>query len=163
MAYSLLARGVEYEVVPICAEHGVGMLCYSPLAQGLLTGRYTSADEVPAERARTRHFASTRPQARHGEPGFEAETFDAIRNVKRVCDEIGQSMADVALAWLLHQPTVTSVLAGASRPDQIVQNARAAAIRLSSDVLKKLDEATRAVKEKMGPNPDMWQSASRIR
>lgn len=163
MAYSLLARGVEYEVVPIGQEHGVGMLCYSPLAQGLLTGRYSNADEVPAERARTRHFAATRPQSRHGEPGCEAETFEAIRKVKQICEELGQPMADVALAWLLHQPTVVSVLAGASRPDQIQQNAKATQIRLSSDVLKKLDDATRVVKEKMGPNPDMWQAASRIR
>jgi aryl-alcohol dehydrogenase-like predicted oxidoreductase len=163
MAYSLLARGVEYEVVPICREHGVGMLCYSPLAQGLLTGRYTNADQVPAERARTRHFASTRPQARHGEDGCETETFDAVRNVKQICDEVGLPMADVALAWLLHQPTVTSVLAGASRPDQILQNAKATEISLSSDVLKRLDDATGGVKEKMGPNPDMWQATSRIR
>jgi len=162
MAYSLLARGVEYEVVPICQEHGVGMLCYSPLAQGLLTGRYTNADEVPAERARTRHFAATRPQSRHGEPGLETETFEAIRNVKQICEQIGTPMADVALAWLLHQPTVTSVLAGASRPDQIVQNAKAAEIKLSPEVLRKLDDATRVVKEKMGPNPDMWQATSRI-
>lgn len=163
MAYSLLARGVEFEVVPMCQEHGVGMLCYSPMAQGLLTGRYASADEVPAERARTRHFAGTRPQARHGESGLESKTFDAVRKVKAICDEIGRPMADVALAWLLHQPTVTSVLAGASRPDQIVQNAKAAEIKVSAEVLKKLDDATNVVKEKMGPNPDMWQAASRIR
>jgi myo-inositol catabolism protein IolS len=163
MAYSLLARGVEYEVVPICRDHGVGMLCYSPLAQGLLTGRYTNADEVPPERGRTRHFASTRSQSRHGEPGLESETFEAVRRVKQICDDLGKPMADVALAWLLHQPTVTSVLAGASRPDQILQNAKAADIKLSPDVLKQLDDATRVVKEKMGTNPDMWQAASRIR
>ena len=129
----------------------------------MLTGRYTNADEVPAERARTRHFAATRPQSRHGEPGLESQTFDAIRNVKRICEETGKPMADVALAWLLHQPTVTSVLAGASRPDQIVQNAKAAEIKLSPEALRKLAEATRVVKEKMGANPDMWQAASRIR
>jgi aryl-alcohol dehydrogenase-like predicted oxidoreductase len=139
------------------------MLCYSPLAQGLLTGRYTNADQVPPERARTRHFAATRPQSRHGEPGLESETFEAVRKVKQICEELGLPMADVALAWLLHQPTVTSVLAGASRPDQIVQNAKAAKIKLPPDVLKKLDQATQVVKEKMGKNPDMWQAASRIR
>lgn len=62
-------------------------------------------------------------------------------------------MPDVSLAWLLHQPTVTSVLAGASRPDQIRQNASAAAIRLSPEVLKALDDATRTVKEKDGGEP----------
>jgi len=151
------------EVIPLCQQHGIGMLCYSPLAQGLLTGRYASADDVPAERARTRHFASTRPQARHGQPGCEAETFAAIRNVQQICDDLGYEMADVALAWLLHQPTVVSVLAGASRPDQIARNAKAASIKLSDDALHRLDEATRPLKEKMGPNPDMWQAQSRIR
>src|SRR5687768_2068698 len=134
MAYSLLARGVEYEVVPICREHGVGMLCYSPLAQGLLTGRYSHADQVPAERARTRHFSMARPQSRHGEAGLEAETFQAVAAVKKICEEVALPMADVALAWLLHQPVVTSVLAGASRPDQILQNAKATEIKLSADV-----------------------------
>ncbi len=163
MAYSLLARGVEHEVIPLGKEHGAGMLCYSPLAQGLLTGRYANADEVPAERARTRHFAMTRPEARHGEPGLESETFEAVRDVKAISAELGHSMADVSLAWLLHQPMVTSVLAGASRPDQIVQNAKAAEIKLSPDTLKRLDDVTRIVKEKMGKNPDMWQNQSRIR
>ena len=163
LAYSLLARGVEHEVLPMCVERAIGMLCYSPLAQGLLTGRYASADEVPAERARTRHFAGTRPQARHGQAGFEAETFAAVRDVRAICDELGMPMADVALAWLLQQPGVTSVLAGASRPEQVAQNVRAASIRLDRATLARLDEATRAVKERMGPNCDLWQAAARIR
>jgi aryl-alcohol dehydrogenase-like predicted oxidoreductase len=160
LAYSLLARGVEHEVLPMCVERQIGMLCYSPLAQGLLTGRYASADDVPAERARTRHFGGTRPQARHGEAGCEAETFQAIRAVRQVCDDLGLPMADVALAWLLHQPGVSSVLAGASRPDQIAQNVRAASIRLSRDVLDKLDAATRPVKDRLGSNCDPWQGAT---
>jgi len=165
MVYSLLARGIEFEVRDVCAERGIGLLCYSPLAQGLLTGRYASADDVPPERARTRHFATTRPQARHGESGCETETFTAIREIKRICDRIGHPMADVAVAWLLHQPGVTSVLAGASRPDQIVQSARAGSLKLSKDVLDELDVATRQVKQKMGANPDMWQgkAGSRVR
>ena len=163
LAYSLLARGVEHEVQPLCVDRQIGLLCYSPLAQGLLTGRYQGADEVPVERARTRHFAGTRPQARHGQPGCEAETFAAVREVRRICDEIGQPMADVAIAWLLRQPAVTSVLAGASRPEQVVQNVRAAAVELSTETLDKLDQATRPVKELLGPNCDLWQAAARIR
>jgi myo-inositol catabolism protein IolS len=163
LAYSLLARGVEHEVLPMCVERELGMLCYSPLAQGLLTGRYASADEVPAERARTRHFAGTRPQARHGQSGCEAETFAAIRDVRAICDELGMPMADVALAWLLQQPGVASVLAGASRPEQVAQNVRATRIRLDRTTIGKLDAATRVVKERMGPNCDLWQAAARIR
>jgi aryl-alcohol dehydrogenase-like predicted oxidoreductase len=163
LAYSLLARGVEYDVQPMCAQRNVGLLCYSPLAQGLLTGRYASADDVPAERARTRHFAGTRPQARHGQGGCEAEMFAAIRDLKQICDEARLPMSDVAIAWLLRQPAVTSVLAGASRPEQVVQNVRAASLRLNDELLRELDAATQPVKEKLGPNCDMWQAAARIR
>ena len=161
--YNLLLRGAEFELRDLCAERNIGILCYSPLAQGLLTGRYQSADEVPPGRARTRHFARTRPQARHTEPGCERETFAAIARVKQVCDRIGRDMADVALAWLLHQPAVACVLAGASRPDQIKRNVKAARIELSPDVLKQLDDATNELKQKLGPNVDPWQTVSRIK
>ena len=161
--YNLLLRAAEFEVREMCAERGLGILCYSPLAQGLLTGRYKTADEVPDGRARTRHFAKTRPQARHTEAGCEMDTFAAIRRVKEVCDRIGKDMADVALAWLLHQPAVACVLAGASRPDQIRRNVEAAKIDLSPEVMKQLDDATNEVKQKLGPNLDPWQTVSRIR
>jgi aryl-alcohol dehydrogenase-like predicted oxidoreductase len=161
--YNLLLRAPEYELRELCAERNVGILCYSPLAQGLLTGRYRSADDVPAGRARTRHFARTRPQARHSEPGCERETFAAVARVQQICDDIGQAMADVALAWLLHQPAVACVLAGASRPEQIKRNVEAARIELSRDVLERLDEATNEVKQKLGPNVDPWQTVSRIK
>ena len=163
MVYSLLARAVEFEVQPMCAERGISLLCYSPLAQGLLTGRYASADEVPPDRARTRHFSSTRAQVRHGEPGCEAETFDAVARVKAICSEFGQSMPDVALAWTLGRPAVGAVLAGASRPDQVAQNVRAIGLKLPADLVAKLDEATRPLKDRLGPNCDMWQSTSRVR
>ena len=163
LAYSLLARGAEFEVQPMCVERQVGLLCYSPLAQGLLTGRYKSADEVPAERARTRHFAGTRPQARHGQSGCEAETFSAIAAIQKICDQAGLAMPDVALAWLLQQPAVTSVLAGASRPEQVHQNVAAASLRLDAATIEKLNDATRPLKETLGPNCDMWQAAARIR
>jgi aryl-alcohol dehydrogenase-like predicted oxidoreductase len=163
LAYSLLLRGPEFEVRDLCLKNGIGLLCYSPLAQGLLAGKFTSADEVPPERARTRHFAGTRPQARHGQPGCERETFDAIAKVESIARRLEKPVADVALAWLLHQPVVTSVLAGASRPDQARRNAQAADVRLSADVLRELDAATDPVKRALGPNLDPWQSPSRIR
>jgi aryl-alcohol dehydrogenase-like predicted oxidoreductase len=163
LAYSLLARGVEFDVQPMCVERGIGLLCYSPLAQGLLTGRYQSADDVPDERARTRHFAGTRPQARHGQLGCEAETFRAIRAVRSISDELGVAIADVALAWLLQQPAVSSVLAGASRPEQVLENVRAASIRLDPVTTAKLQEATAPLKQQLGSNCDPWQAAGRIR
>ncbi|GAB4189897.1 MAG: aldo/keto reductase [Phycisphaeraceae bacterium] len=163
MAYSMLVRAIEFEIVDLCIKHNVGILCYSPLAQGLLTGRYRSADEVPVGRQRTRHFSCDRELARHGQPGCEKETFEAIAQVRAICEEIGQPMGRVALAWCLHQPGVTSVLAGASRPDQVRENVRAAELTLSEDVLEKLDRATATVKEILGADPDVWAAESRIR
>jgi aryl-alcohol dehydrogenase-like predicted oxidoreductase len=161
--YSLLIRAAEFELQPLCAEREVGILCYSPMAQGLLAGRFSSADDVPESRARTRHFSRSRPQARHNEPGCEIETFAVIKRIRGICDRIGHPMADVALAWCLHQPAVACVLAGASRPEQIRRNAKAGSITLSPLVLHELDVATQEVKKKLGSNVDPWQSESRIR
>ncbi len=163
IVYSLLARGVEIETAPVCHEHGVGLLCYSPLAQGLLTGKFKSADDVPDERARTRHFASTRPQARHDEPGCEAATFAAVQRVAEIAERVGHPVAQVALAWLLHQPNVTAVLAGASKISQVESNAAAAQIKLDPDTIAELDDATRPVKEAMGASLDMWATPARTR
>jgi aryl-alcohol dehydrogenase-like predicted oxidoreductase len=163
LPYSLLWRAVEHEIAPACADRNVGILCYSPLFQGLLAGKYGSPDEVPEGRARTRIFAGSRPLARHGEAGCEAETFEAIGRIRTICEEIGEPMANVALAWLLHRPGVVSVLAGARSPAQIAETARAGDLDLLPDVVKRLAEATEDVKHVLGPNPDMWQSNSRFR
>ena len=135
LPYSLLWRAVEYQIRPKCVDKGIGILCYSPLAQGLLTGKFSSPDEVPGGRARTRLFSTARPQARHGEAGCEAEVFATLDKIGRICDEIQRPMAEVALAWLLHQPGVTSVIAGARQPDQIRQTVRAAELKLSPEIV----------------------------
>lgn len=163
LPYNLLWRAIEYEILPRCVDEDVGILCYSPLAQGLLTGKFSSPDEVPEGRARTRHFSKDRPQSRHGEAGCEAETFAAVEEIRRISDRIRQPMANVAVAWLLRQPGVTSVIAGARRPDQIEQTAQAAELELPSDVTDELAEATKEVKRLLGSNPDMWRSHSRFR
>lgn len=163
LVYSLLARAIEHEIQPLCEERRVGILCYSPLAQGLLTGKFASADDVPSSRARTRHFSSNREHTRHGEPGCEAETFRAIGQIQSIAEETGEKIGNLALAWLLAQQAVTSVLAGARNREQVERNARAADIQLSEKVLRQLDEATRPVKQMLGPNPDLWQPAENSR
>lgn len=163
LPYSLLWRAIEYEIQGLCVAENVDILCYSPLAQGLLTGKFHSADEVPEGRARTRHFGAHRPQARHGEPGCEAETFAAIERIRTLAGALGRPMSQVALAWLLCQPGVAAVITGARRPDQIVETAQAVDRALSPDSLAALDAATVDLKHRLGPNPDMWQSDGRFR
>ena len=163
--YSLLSRAIEYEILPLCREKQVSVTTYMPLMQGLLTGKYRTVDDVPPFRARTCHFSGDRPQSRHGEPGAEQELFEAVNAVRAIADELGEPMANVALAWAMARPGVTSVIAGARTPDQVARNARAASLSLSPETLARLDAATDPLKQVLGPNADYWQGAenSRIR
>jgi aryl-alcohol dehydrogenase-like predicted oxidoreductase len=163
LPYSLLWRVIEHEIQPLCVEKNVGLICYSPLAQGLLTGRYASAAEVPDGLARTRWYSGERQYADHGEPGCEAEVFAALDEVRRIADEVGESMATVALAWVRDRPAVTSVLVGARSPQELAWNLPAFDLVLSDDVVRELAAVTEPVKAKLGTNPDMWMSTSRMR
>jgi myo-inositol catabolism protein IolS len=163
LPYSLLWRAVEFEIQPLCERNSVSILPYCPLMQGLLTGKFTSADDVPPERARTRHYGPTRPQIRHQEPGCEKETFEAIDAIREISEKIHQPMSAVSLAWLLHQPSVPSVVVGTRTPAQIRENVQAAGLSLTPDILAQLDKATRIVKTYLGPNPDLWQSGDNSR
>jgi myo-inositol catabolism protein IolS len=161
--YSLLTRAIEFAVLPKCREENTGVLPYSPLAQGLLTGKFRSVEEVGESRTRTRHFSSDRPQARHGGPGFERETFDAIAAVRGIAERLALPMSELSLAWCLHQPGVTSVIAGARNPAQVRENAAAADRALSPSVVAELSAVTDELKNALGPNIDLWQSEENAR
>jgi len=163
LPYNLLWRAIEFEILPKCIEQEVGVLCYSSLMQGLLAGRFEKVGDVPPHRARTRHFnAATHELARHGEGGCEAETFAAVARVREIAGRAGHSMADVAIAWLLARPGMTSVIAGMRTPEQARRNARAADVQLSPEVVAELSAATEKLKETLGSNADMWQAESRM-
>ena len=162
LCYSLLWRPIEREVLPLCRRREIGVLCYSPLCQGLLTGKFASADEVPEGRARTRLFAPGRPQSRHHDGGCEAEVFRALKRIAGIAEDIKQPMSQVALAWLLAQEGVTAVIAGARRAAQARDNARAADLKLAPDVVAALSEVTEKVKAYAGTNADLWQTDSRM-
>jgi aryl-alcohol dehydrogenase-like predicted oxidoreductase len=135
MAYSLLFRALEHGILGKCIASDVAVLAYSPLAQGLLTGKFKSPDDVDDERARQRFYSKHRSGTVHDEDGYEEAVFASIANIRAICDEIGAPMAHVALAWVLQQPGVKAVLAGARHPDQIIMNAAASQLELSADVL----------------------------
>ena len=165
LPYSLLWRAIEFDIQPQCVQHNIGILPYSPLNQALLTGRYRNADEMPYHRTRTRHFRPDRRDSRHGTPGYETETFAAVEAIREICADIGQEMVHVALAWLLHKPAVTSVLAGARNSQQVESNVIAGNLSLSPVTMGRLDDATADLKDKLGSDPDMWGTgeASRYR
>ena len=161
VCYNLLFRAVEYAVKPLCADAGVSILPYSPLAQGLLTGKFRTAEDVPAGRARTRHFSSRRPEARHQEAGCEEALFAAVERLREICRRMGQPMNQVALAWLLAQEGVASVIAGARHPRQARENAAATDLDLAPEIVDELARATEEVKAALGPNIDPWETHSR--
>lgn len=163
LAYNLLWRAIEFEIAGVCARAGLGILCYSPLMQGLLSGRFHTADEVPAGRTRTRHFRGDREMSRHGGAGCEALTFATIDRLRQIATELDEPLADVALAWLIHRQGVQSVIFGARTPRQITENISAARLRLSPAVLNQLDAATEELKQALGPDADLWAPESRIR
>jgi len=163
LPYSLLWRSIEFGIRQKCAENQIGILPYSPLAQGLLTGKFATPDDVADGRARTRHFSRRRTQTRHGEEGQEAETFSAIDRVRKIAQRIGQPMSDVSLAWLLAQEGVVSVLAGMRNQRQVEQNVRGAGVRLGKEVIAELSAATDDLKRRFGANSDMWESEAKTR
>ncbi len=163
LPYSLLARAIEYEIQPRCVEQNIGIICYTPLAQGLLTGRYATANEVPAPRAISRHFDGRRNGARHGEDGCEAEVFEALSKIDAIARDLEEPMAAVALAWVRQQAGVTALLTGARNPDELRENIRGASLRLDVGNVQALGTATLGVKEKLGANADLWSSSAQSR
>ncbi|MBC8443458.1 aldo/keto reductase [PVC group bacterium] len=166
LAYNLLFRAIEFEIKPICVREDLSVLCYSPMMQGLLTGKFATADDVPEDRSRTRHYSGDRPHAMHGGPGAEEEVFTAVAEIRQIADGLGQPMANVSLAWLLAQEGITSVIAGGRNAKQAQLNVAAADLTLPPDALEALSNATEPLKQKLGSNADMWrqdEEAPRIR
>lgn len=133
--YSALWRVPERRVLPTCAELGLGNVVWSPLAMGVLTGKYTSVDDVPpGSRA-----AGT--DARFMQRFLTQEVLDAVAGLRAVADEAGCSLAQLAIAWVLHQPTVSSAIVGATSTGHVDDNVAAAGLALDADLLARVDAA----------------------
>lgn len=163
LPYNLLWRAIEFELLPLCRKKDIPVLCYMPIMQGMLTGKFSSADEVPEDRARSRHFAKSRPQARHNEEGAEKLTFETIEKIRAVSEKLGISMGNLSMGWLLAKQGVAGVIVGARNAYQVQKNVEAANINLSQDVTQELDKITEPLKQELEKNPDIWQSNSRYR
>lgn len=161
--YNLLSRAIEAEILPLCRQHGIGVTTYMPLLQGILTCKYATIDEVPYMRTRTRHFASTRKESRHGEPGAEAEVAAVLDGLRAIAAELGTTPGRVALAWCAATPGITTVIAGARDADQLEENMVGIATPLSASVLERLDALTRPLWRKLGDNADYWMTAAQSR
>jgi aryl-alcohol dehydrogenase-like predicted oxidoreductase len=134
--YSALWRVPEAEVMPLCAEHGISQIVWSPLAQGVLTGKYRPGEPSPeGSRAQSRDMSGFIGQWLH------RPTLDAVARLEPVAEEAGLTMSQLALAWVLRRDEVAAAIIGASRPEQVHENAAAADVKLSDDTLRAVDEA----------------------
>jgi aryl-alcohol dehydrogenase-like predicted oxidoreductase len=161
LPYSLLWRTIEHGLRDTCITNHVGVVAYSTLCMGLLTGKFDSPDDVPAGRARTRHFAGDRPKSRHGESGAESMTFETIDRIREIASDAGVNMGQLAIAWVLSRPGVTSALVGARTPEQVRENVGAVDLSVSDRTLERLTAATEELASELGDNHDMYQSNSR--
>jgi aryl-alcohol dehydrogenase-like predicted oxidoreductase len=138
--YNLLAREIEWEIIPACAANGLGLLPWSPLGGGWLTGKYT-ADQRPTGATRLGENPDRGVEA-YDLRGRRQRTWDVLAAVKTVADARGVSMAQVALAWVADRPTVSSVILGARTTAQLEDNLGAAGLHLSDEETRALDAAS---------------------
>ncbi len=128
--YNMLDRHIEPEILPICAKYGVGVTVFSPLAQGLLTGKYN--DGIPPE------SRGARTDWLKGE--LTEENVAKVRQLTALAQELGLTMSQLALAWILRRPEVSSVITGATRPEHVLANVQSSGVRLEADVLERIED-----------------------
>jgi len=160
IGYNLLWRSAEHSMLPDCIKYDISMLAYSPLQQGLLTGKYATLADVPEGRRRGKLFSKESTSlSRHGGDGAEQEVDEALKKMSEICKKNDVQMSKAALAWILQQEGIKCVIVGASSPQQMVENSEI--IKLNNDVVKQLRDATEGVKAKIGLSLDQWAPVDR--
>ena len=146
----MLHRVIEAEVVPACEEAGIGQIVWSPMAQGVLSGKYQPGEVAPAGSR-----ASGGEGAQMIERWMTTDVLQAVQRLRPIANDLGITMSQMALAWVLANPNVSAAIVGASRPEQIVENVAAIEVQLTPDVLHAIDEA---LGDTIITDPDLTQS-----
>jgi aryl-alcohol dehydrogenase-like predicted oxidoreductase len=134
--YSMLWRVIEAEVLPLCEKEGIGQVVWSPIAQGVLTGKYLPGQPPPAGSRATDDQGGAGMISRW----MRDDVLTAVQDLLPLAADAGLTPAQLAVAWVLQQPGVSSAIVGASRPEQVRDNAAASGVKLEADLLAKVDE-----------------------
>jgi aryl-alcohol dehydrogenase-like predicted oxidoreductase len=134
--YNMLWRVIEAEVVPLCEKEGIGQIAFSPIAQGVLTGKYAPGAAPPADSRATDPTGSNFIKRFLGD-----ETLKAVQHLDPLAADAGLSLAQLAVAWVLQNPNVSAAIIGATRPQQVRENVKAAGVRLDPGLMSRIDEA----------------------
>jgi 1-deoxyxylulose-5-phosphate synthase len=138
--YSILWPEPEREVFPLCAANGISQIVWSPLAQGALTGKYRPGETPPAgSRAASQDMGWAMDRYR------DDDVLEAVQQLRPVADGLGITLAQLALAWVLRRPEVACAIIGASRPEQVEENAAASGIELDEGTLAAIDDTVAPV------------------
>jgi aryl-alcohol dehydrogenase-like predicted oxidoreductase len=135
--YSMLWRIIEDEVVPTCEELGLGQIVFSPVAQGALSGKYRPGEQPPEGSRATDDKGGANMISRW----MTDEVLAGVQELRPIAGDLGLSMAQLAVAWVLQNPNVSAAIVGASRPEQVAENAKAAGVRIPADALARIDAA----------------------
>src|SRR6266704_297187 len=135
--YSLLWRVIEAEVVPTCEELGVGQIVFSPMAQGVLTGKYLPGQAPPPGSRAT----DDKSGAGFIQRWMTDEVLTRVQGLAPIASQAGLTMAQLAIAWVLQNPNVSAAIVGATRPEQVRENVRGSGVRLGPEVMRRIDEA----------------------
>jgi aryl-alcohol dehydrogenase-like predicted oxidoreductase len=135
--YSMLWRVIEGEVVPACRELGISQIVWSPIAQGVLTGKYVPGQAPPAGSRATDEKGGADMISRF----MNDDVLTRVQELKPIADELDLTMAQLAVAWVLQNDNVASAIIGASRPEQVTENVKAAGVEIPVDAMKRIDEA----------------------
>jgi aryl-alcohol dehydrogenase-like predicted oxidoreductase len=164
LPYNLLCRAIEFDTMPWCEQNGIGIIGYMTLLQGVLSGIYSTLADVPEWRRRTRHFSSqSTPKCRHGEPGFEQDTENAIKAIKRIAQANDIPMTDIATRWSVENTNISCALVGVRNIAQLKANLKAVQTPLDPDIVQQLNQATEHLKLQMGNHFDYYESAENDR
>lgn len=142
--YSILWRVIEPEIVPLCEKHGVGQLVFSPIGQGVLTGKYRPGQAPPAGSRATDDKGGAAFISRF----MRDEVLEQVQELAALADSAGLSMAQLAVAWTLQNPNVSAAIIGATRPEQVRDNAAASGVRLDRDLMERIDQVLGPVVER---------------
>jgi aryl-alcohol dehydrogenase-like predicted oxidoreductase len=142
--YSMLWRVIEAEVIPTCEQEGIGQIVWSPIAQGVLTGKYLPGQPPPAGSRATDETGAAFLEHFLGND----ELLRRVQDLRPIADDLGLSMAQLAVAWVLQNRIVSAAIIGATRPEQVVENVKASGVTLDTEVLRRIDAALGDVVER---------------
>ncbi|MBT2657191.1 aldo/keto reductase family protein [Bacillus sp. ISL-18] len=140
--YNMFERYIEKEVLPVCTEKGIGQIVFSPLAQGVLTGKYKPNTEKP-EDSRAANDSTNWVINSY----LRNDVLECVQQLNGVAEELGVTLSQLALAWILRHPSISSAIIGASRPEQVVENVKAVDVVLTQDVLGEIENILEQVKD----------------